>query len=165
MKLLELVNEIKVVPRTLKFLKAPFYIDVSDGEESGYDGDVELITYQQLVSDLNTYSKNERVVICKSDIESDKNQSVRTILCLPLGYYHLGPTLDNEDLPDGISISGECTDFYYYGFVYIATTSTLDSDLNSIIGDPSDVIDYSDFWGESGISPQQALQYLKGVHI
>ena len=162
MKLLQLFNEIKVVPNSLKFFKIPINV-TEDYDRVDYTidkADAELVTsYQQLQSDLNTYSNDERVIICKGNSEEDANPGVRFILCLPK-FFNGVPY---EDLPGSLNIELSVID--YQGSVYMST-ALIDINLSlAKIGDLNEIIDLSEYWAQSGISPQQALQYLKGINV
>lgn len=159
MKLLQLIDEIKVVPSSLKFFKIPINV-TEDDDRVDYTVDVddaELVTYQQLQSDLNTYSNDERVIICKGNSEEDANPKVRFILCLPKSLN----SVPDEDLPGSLDI--ELLVVNYQGSVYMSA-ALIDTNLSlAKIGDLNEMITLSEYWDSSAISSQQALQYLKGL--
>ena len=162
MKLLQLVNEIKVVPNSLRFFKIS--IEMEDhGEENSFYLTNEVdqeINYQQLQSDLNTYSNHGEIIICKGDGKKNVKRRLRIILCLPT----IGDAYPDSNLPSGFD--REIRTLAYSGFAYVSGVFALDAGLDSISNeDLADMIYNDDFLSESGISPQQALQYLKGISI
>ena len=163
MKLLQLINEIKVVPSLLKLFKIPINV-TGDYVRVHYTvevDDAELVTYQQLQSDLNTYGNDKRVIICKGNGKGDENPKVRFVVCLP----KLFNSVPYEDLPGNLSI--ELVEVGYQGSVYMSVPAALiDTNLSlAKIRDLNEIIDLSEYWSQSAITSQQALQYLKGLNV
>jgi len=155
MKLLELINEIAVVPKKYQVFQIPFESVPQDGGGSLMLSGLQMITFPELISLLNGYSQFEAIEVFKAS-NTLKNQDLnspvkKAILCMP-------KPLILRSLPSGFAYYVRPEDVAMDGFLFIVaenTTSDFMKDYIEGIG-----IDMTEE-DKNSMTPQEAIQYLR----
>ena len=155
MKLLELFNEIAVVPKKYQVFQIPFESVPQDGGGSLMFSGLRTITFPELTSLFNEYSQFEAIEVFKAS-NTFKNQDPsspikKAILCMP-------KPLRLPGLPTGFTYYVRPEDVAMDGFLFIIAENTTSDFIMDYIQDMDIDMTEED---KNSMTPREAIQYLR----